>query len=84
MLIRELGNCGNLDKLKRITNALDVAIRHETMVVIVLDKLVYGDNMTVINEVVKYDFSKDTLFVTDSKQCHTFPWWDIEKVNLIF
>lgn len=84
MLIRDLGNCGSLNKLSRITDALDVAMSHKTMAVIVLDKLVYGDNMTIIKEVVNYDFSKDTLFVTDSKQQHTFPWWDIQKVNLIF
>lgn len=81
MLIREYGNMGSLNKLERITQALDVAKRFGTKVAISLDPLVYGgDNVTILEGVKDYDFNKSELFVGE----HTFPWWDIQKVNLIF
>lgn len=80
MLIRNLGNCGNIDKLKRICRALDIAKNNQTKVVIVLDELVYGKNMSVLEEINEYDFNKRELIINGD----VFPWWDITKVNLIF
>lgn len=80
MLIRNMGNCGCLDKLKRIVEALKVAQQHNATVVICLDTLCYGQNKSVFTEVKDYNFNKDTLFVNGEE----FPWWDIDKVNLLF
>lgn len=80
MLIRNMGNCGCLDKLQRIIEALQTAQQHHTAVVISLDALVYGKNHSLIEQVEDYDFTKNTLTVNGEE----FPWWDIEKVNLLF
>lgn len=75
-----MGNCGALDKLKRIVEALEVSKKHGATVVICLDTYVYGQNKSVFVQVEDYDFTKHTLTVNGEE----FPWWDIEKVNLLF
>lgn len=79
-LIREMGNCGNLDKLKRITEALNIAISHKVTVMLLLDPLVYGGQFTVIDTVESYDFNKTDIIINGAH----YPWWDITKLSLVF
>lgn len=80
-MIRNLGNCGSLRKLERITHALDTAIKFKAPIIIVMDQLVYGENHTKIEEVLEYNYNKNILYINKDSQ---FPWWDIVKVNVLF
>lgn len=79
-LIREMGNCGSLEKLTRIVEAIRTAQTHKTKIVLVLDPLVYGDSATVIDQIDSYDFNKTDIIINGN----SYPWWDITKLNLIF
>lgn len=79
-LIREMGNCGSLKKLMRIEEAIKTAKVHKTKIVLVLDPLVYGDFITVIDQIDSYDFNKTEIIINGN----SYPWWDITKLNLIF
>lgn len=81
-LIRHMGNCGSTDKLIKIMEAIEAAIKHDVMLVIVQDELCYGKNHTLFNpeDLKDYKFNRTSLFIGDNE----FPWWDITKVNLLF
>ena len=71
MLIREMGNCGNLDKLKRIDTAIKVAIRYDAEIAVVLDPLVYNNCKFKIKKVESYDFNSNDIIINGI----TIPWW---------
>lgn len=83
-LIRNLGNCGSLQKLTRIMEGIEVAKRHQCSLVIALDPIVYGKNVTIYSyeelSKVEINFNKDYLFIGKD----AYPWWDIDKVNVLF
>ena len=83
-LVRNLGNCGSLLKLARIIEGIKAAKRHQCSLVIVMDPLVYGKNKKVYTSVelseAEINFNKDELFIGKD----TYPWWDIDRVNVIF
>ena len=83
-LIRDLGNFGSLQKLDRIIKGIEVAKRYQCSLVIVLDPLVYGKNKKVYTSVelseAEINFNKAELFIGKD----TYPWWDIDRVNVIF
>ena len=83
-LVRNLGNCGSLQKLARIVEGINTAKEHQCSLVIVMDPLVYGKNKNVYTSVelseAEINFNKDELFIgTDA-----YLWWDIDRVNVIF
>lgn len=83
-LIRDLGNLGSLQKLDRIIKGIEVAKKYQCFLVIVLDPIVYGKNAKIYSyeELRNADinFNKDELFIGKD----TYPWWDIDKVNVLF
>ena len=83
-LVRNLGNCGNLQKLERIIEGMKVAKQHQCSLVIVLDPMVYGNNAAIYSyeelSNAEIDFNKSELFIGKD----TYPWWDIVKVNVLF
>ena len=83
-LIRNLGNCGSLQKLVRIMEGIEVAKRHQCSLVIALDPIVYGKNVTIYSyeelSKVEINFNKVELFIGKD----IYPWWDIDKVNVLF
>ena len=83
-LIRNLGNCGSLQKLARIMEGIEVAKRHQCSLVIALDPIVYGKNVTIYSyeelSKVEINFNKVELFIGKD----IYPWWDIDKVNVLF
>ena len=83
-LVRNLGNCGSLLKLARIIEGINTAKEHQCSLVIVMDPLVYGKNKKVYTSVelseAEIDFNKAELFIGED----TYPWWDIDRVNVIF
>ena len=83
-LIRDLGNFGSLQKLDRIIKGIEVAKRYQCSLVIVLDPLVYGKNKKVYKSIelseAEINFNKAELFIGKD----VYPWWDIDRVNVIF
>lgn len=83
-LIRDLGNFGNLQKLDRIIKGIKVAKSYQCSLVIVLDPVVWGKNITIYSyeelRNAEINFNKDELFIGKD----TYPWWDIDKVNVLF
>ena len=83
-LIRDLGNFGSLQKLDRIIKGIEVAKRYQCSLVIVLDPTVYGKNKKIYTSVelseVEINFNKTELFIGKD----IYPWWDIDKVNVLF
>ena len=83
-LIRNLGNCGSLRKLERIIEGINTAKEHQCSLVIVMDPLVYGKNKKVYTSVelseAEINFNKAELFIGKD----VYPWWDIDRVNVIF
>lgn len=83
-LIRNLGNCGSLQKLDRIMKGINVAQRYKCSLAIVLDPLVYGKNVKIYSyeEIsnIEINFNKTDLFIGKD----IYPWWDIDKVNVLF
>lgn len=83
-LIRDLGNFGNLQKLDRIIKGIKVAKNYQCSLVIVLDPVVWGKNITIYSyeelRNAEINFNKDELFIGKD----TYPWWDIDKVNVLF
>ena len=83
-LIRDLGNFGSLQKLDRIIKGIEVAKRYQCSLVIVLDPLVYGKNKKVYKSIelseAEIDFNKAELFIGKD----AYPWWDINRVNVLF
>lgn len=83
-LIRNLGNCGSLRKLERIIEGINTAKEHQCSLVIVMDPLVYDKNKKVYHSIelseAEIDFNKAELFIGKD----TYPWWDIDRVNVIF
>ena len=83
-LIRDLGNFGSLQKLDRIIKGIEVAKRCQCSLVIVLDPLVYGKNKKVYKCIelseAEINFNKAELFIGKD----VYPWWDIDRVNVIF
>lgn len=84
-LVRNLGNCGNLQKLKRIMEGIKVAKKCQCSLVIAIDPLVYGDDNVRVYTYeelsnAEVDFNKTDLFIGKD----TYPWWDIVRVNVLF
>ena len=83
-LVRNLGNCGSLQKLARIVEGINTAKEHQCSLVIVMDPLVYGKNKKVYTSVelseAEINFNKDELFIGKD----AYAWWDIDSVNVIF
>lgn len=83
-LIRDLGNFGNLQKLDRIIKGIKVAKSYQCSLVIVLDPVVWGKNIIIYSyeelHNAEINFNKDELFIGKD----TYPWWDIDKVNVLF
>ena len=83
-LIRNLENCGSLRKLERIIEGRNTAKEHQCSLVIVTDTLVYGRNKKVYTSIelseAEIDFNKAELFIGKD----VYPWWDIDRVNVIF
>ena len=84
ILIRDLGNFGSLQKLDRIIKGIEVAKRYQCSLIIVLDPIVYGKNAKIYSyeelRNAEVNFNKDELFIGKD----TYPWWDIDKVNVLF
>ena len=82
--VRNLGNCGSLLKLARIIEGINTAKEHQCSLVIVTDTLVYGRNKKVYTSVelseAEINFNKAELFIGKD----VYPWWDIDRVNVIF
>lgn len=79
-LIREMGNCGSLEKLTRIVEAIKTAMAHKTKIVLGLDPLVYGNSSITIDQIDSYNFNKTDIIINGN----SYPWWDVTKLNLIF
>ena len=82
--VRNLGNCGSLRKLARIVEGINTAKEHQCSLVIVMDPLVYGKNKKVYKCIelseAEINFNKAELFIGED----IYPWWDIDRVNVIF
>ena len=63
---------------------IEVAKRHQCSLVIALDPIVYGKNVTIYSyeelSKVEINFNKVELFIGKD----IYPWWDIDKVNVLF
>lgn len=83
-LVRNMGNCGSLKKLERIIEGIKVAKRYQCSLAISVDPLVYGKNVKIYSyeelSEAKIDFNKTMLFIGKDP----YPWWDINKVNVLF
>ena len=83
-LVRNLGNCDSLRKLERIIEWINAAKEHQCSILITLHSLVYGKNKKVYHSVelseAEINFNKDELFIGKD----AYPWWDIDRVNVIF
>lgn len=83
-LIRDLGNFGNLQKLARIVEGIEVAKRYQCSLAITLDPIVYGKNAKIYSyeelRNAEINFNKDELFIEKD----IYPWWDIVRVNVLF
>ena len=62
-LIREMGNCGSLEKLTRIVEAIKTAMAHKTKIVLGLDPLVYGNSSITIDQIDSYNFNKTDIII---------------------
>lgn len=89
-MIRDLGNCGNTEKLVRIFKAWESAKENQCAIVIVLDEVVYGENNVfrfpskAVQE-FKLSANKNEIhLIHDNEVCATYPWWDIVKVNVLW
>ena len=82
--LRNLVNCGSLLKLARIIEGINTAKEHQCSLVIVMDPLVYGKNKKVYTSVelseAEINFNKAELFIGKD----VYPWWDIDRVNVVF
>lgn len=88
-MIKDLGNCGNQQKLERIMSAVQSAQGNKCCLVIFLDPLVYGKNSFMvtsenIQEVSFAEHNSDLLVIRDNKVIASLPWWDIIKVRVIW
>lgn len=88
-MIKDLGNCGNQQKLERIMSAVQSAQENKCCIVIFLDPLVYGKNSFMITseniqEVSFAQHNDDLLVIRDNKVITSLPWWDIIKVRVIW
>lgn len=88
-MIKDLGNCGNLQKLERIMKAVKSAQENRCRLVIFLDPLVYSKNSFMITseniqEVSFAQHNDELLVIRDSKVIATFTWWDIYKIRVIW
>lgn len=88
-MIKDLGNCGNPQKLERIMNAIKSAQENKCCLVIFLDPLVYDENSFMITseniqEVSFVQHNDDLLIIRDNKVIDTLGWWDIYKVRVIW
>lgn len=88
-MIRDLGNCGCIEKAHRIHSAIQNAKENKCGLVIKLDPLVYGNPNYLFSpiEVEKWDFTfdRDNLFIISEKDLFLkLPWWDIVKVNVLW
>ena len=89
-MIRDLGNCGNREKLTRILNAWQSAKNNHCGAVIVLDELCYGKSGTcrfTPEEVYNLEIAGDTrvlYLINKDKVVAQYPWWDITKVNVLW
>lgn len=89
-MIRDLGNCGNNEKLQRIIKAWNSAKENHCGVVVVLDELCYGKSGVfrfTPQEVYDLEVAGNTheLYLIDNgKVVNMFPWWDITKVNVLW
>lgn len=88
-MIKDLGNCGNPQKLERIMKAVKSAQENKCCLVIFLDPLVYGKNSFMITseniqEVSFAEHTGDLLIIRDNKVVASLPWWDISKVRVIW
>lgn len=88
-MIRNMGNCGNKEKLNRIYCAFQSAQQNQCGIIFVLDPLVYGKQVTILNseEVHGSHLCHDRhaiYIVCGTEVVHTLPWWDITKVNVLW
>lgn len=88
-MIKDLGNCGNLQKLERIMKAVKSAQENKCCLVIFLDPLIHGRNSFMITSenIQKVSFAKhndELLVIRDSEVIATFTWWDIYKIRVIW
>lgn len=88
-MIRDLGNCGCIEKVHRIHSAIQNAKENKCGLAIKLDPLVYGDPNYLFSpiEVENWDFTfdKSTLFVISEDDVFLrLNWWDIVKVNVLW
>lgn len=88
-MIKDLGNCGNPQKLERIMKAVKSAQENRCCLVIFLDPLVYDKNSFMITseniqEVSFAQHNDELLVIRDSNVIGTFAWWDIYKIRVIW
>lgn len=89
-MIKDLGNCGNYEKVVRIQKAIESAKQNQCGLVFVLDPLVYGsNNLTHIKHTnvprYAFDFTTDTMHIMYEGTClESVPWWDIVRVNVVW
>lgn len=88
-MIKDLGNCGNPQKLERIMKAIKSAQENKCCLAIFLDPLVYGKNSFMvtsknIQEVSFAEHDGDLLVIRDNKVVTSLLWWDIYKVRVIW
>lgn len=89
-MIRDLGNCGNNEKLQRIIKAWNSAKENHCGVVIVLDELCYGKSgISRFSPQEVYDLEiagneHELYLIHDKEIVCRLPWWDITKVNVLW
>jgi hypothetical protein len=88
-MIKDLGNCGCIEKAHRIHSAIKNAKENRCGLAIKLDPSVYGNPNHLFSpiEVENYDFSfdRDNLFIISEKDLFLkLPWWDIVKVAVLW
>lgn len=88
-MIRDFGNGGNYLKRLRVMEAIKCAKENKCAMNIILDPLVYtagtirfGAGETAVCE---FTCDQDTLYVSRKGSVLTkIPWWDIDRVVLIW
>lgn len=88
-MIREMGNCGCIEKVQRIFYAIQSAKINKCGLAIKLDEKIYTNPKYLFSpeEVVNFEFSfnKDTMYIISEEDLFLkLNWWDIVKVNVLW
>lgn len=88
-MIRDLGNCGCIEKAHRIHSAIQNAKENKCGLAIKLDPLVHGNPKYLFSPIevknLDFAFDRDNLFIISEEDLFLkLPWWDIVKVNVLW